>query len=131
MDGYAEGSAIREKTAQDGKGAQKAGVERRRHPRYACDGYAEVHLPHAGLRFRGRIRNLSASGCYVETELNLERGTYVEVFFRLHQLRFRLPGNVVGVDRRAGVRLAFLNVSGRRAAHIAELMRELAEQSEI
>lgn len=130
MDGFADASEIQENPELESE-QEQTGRERRRHPRYSCDGDAEVHLPHAGLRFQGRIQNLSVSGCYIETELNLERGTYVEVFFRLHQLRFRLAGNVVGVDKRSGVRIAFLNVSGRRATHIEELMRELAEKSEV
>jgi hypothetical protein len=130
MDGSAEVSEIQENPTHESK-QEQPGRERRRHPRYSCDGYAEVHLPHAGLRFRGRIQNLSVSGCYIETELNLERGTYIEVFFGLHQLRFRLAGNVIGVDGRSGVRIAFLNVTGRRATHIEELMRELAEKSEL
>ncbi len=106
------------------------GSEQRRHPRYACDGYAEVHLPHAGLRFRGHIQNLSISGCYIETELNLERGTYVEVFFRVRQLRFRLAGNIAGVEWRKGVRIAFREVSSRGAAYVEELVRELAGAQE-
>jgi len=56
--------------------------ERRRHPRYLCDGHAEVLLPQGGLLFRGRILDLSVSGCFIETTMpNLERGTLVEVFF--------------------------------------------------
>jgi PilZ domain len=130
MDGSADASEIQENLAPENE-QEEPGRERRRHPRYSCDGNAEVHLPHAGLLFHGRIQNLSVSGCYIETELNLERGTYVEVFFGLHQLRFRLAGNVIGVDRRSGVRIAFLNVTGRRATYIEELMRELAEKSEV
>jgi len=72
--------------------------EPRRHPPYACEGYAEVFLPHGGLLFRGRILDLSMSGCYIETALlNLERGTQVEVYFVTNQLQFRVLGNVAVV----------------------------------
>lgn len=103
--------------------------EQRRHPRFACEGHAEVSLPHGGLLFRGRILNLSMNGCYIETALlNLERGTQVEVYFVTNQLQFRVLGNIAALRRKRGVGIAFLNVSPRRALQIATLVEELAEQ---
>jgi len=105
------------------------GREQRRHPRYACEGYAEVFLPHGGLLFRGRILDLSMTGCYIETALlNLERGTQVEVYFVTNQLQFRVLGNVAALRRKRGAGIAFLNVSPRRALQIATLVGELAER---
>jgi hypothetical protein len=107
------------------------GREQRRYPRYACEGHAEVFLPHGGLLFRGQILNLSLSGCYVETALlNLERGTHVEVYFVTNQLQFRVMGNIAVLRRRRGVGISFVNVSERRARHLASLVKELAEQGE-
>lgn len=125
-DGAPDTAELQEKLSPDIKPGEWEGQEQRRYPRYACDGYAEVHLPHAGLRFRGRIQNLSVSGCYIETEVNLERGTYVEIFFRVRQLRFRMAGNIAGIEWRKGVRIAFHEVSSRGAAYVEELVRELA-----
>jgi hypothetical protein len=106
------------------------GSEQRQHPRYACEGYAEVFLPHGGLLFRGRILNLSMTGCYIETPLlNLERGTQVEVFFVTNQLQFRVLGNVAALRPKRGAGIAFVNVSPRRALQIATLVSELAQQS--
>jgi hypothetical protein len=107
----------------------KQGREQRRHPRYPCDGYAEVFLPHGGLLFRARILDLSISGCYIETALvNLERGTQVEVYFVTNQLQFRVLGNVAVLRRKRGAGIAFANVSPRRVLQIATLVGELAEQ---
>ena len=104
--------------------------EQRRHPRYACEGHAEVFLPHGGLLFCGRILNLSMDGCYIETaRLNLERGTQVEVYFVANQLQFRVLGNIAALRRKRGVGIAFLNVSPRRALQIATLIGELAERN--
>ena len=73
------------------------GREKREHPRYGCEGYAEVFLPQGGLLFRGRILNLSLTGCYVETALlNLERGTQVEVYFVTQ------PAAVSGIGKHRG-----------------------------
>jgi hypothetical protein len=104
--------------------------EQRRHPRYACEGNAEVFLPHGGLLFRGRILNLSMDGCYIETALlNLERGTQVEVYFVTNQLQFRVLGNIAALRRKRGVGIAFLNISPRRVLQIATLVGELADRN--
>lgn len=105
----------------------EAGNEKRQHPRYRCDGYAEVFLPQGALLFRGRILNLSQTGCYIETALlDLERGTQVEVYFVTNQLQLRVLGNIVALRRKRGAGIAFVNVSPRRALQIAMLVEELA-----
>ena len=104
-------------------------ADKRRHPRYSCDGYAEVFLPHGGLLFRGRIANLSVSGCFIETTMaNLERGTLVEVYFVTNQLQFRMQGNIAEVRQKRGAGISFVNVTPRRAVQIAALIGELAEK---
>jgi PilZ domain len=103
--------------------------EKRRHPRYSCDGYAEVFLPHGGLLFRGRILDLSVSGCFIETAMpSLERGTLVEVYFVTNQLQFRVQGNIAEARQKRGAGISFVNVGPRRAGHIAALVSELAEK---
>ena len=108
---------------------EAVGSEKRVHPRYRCDGYAEVFLPQGGLLFRGRILNLSRTGCYIETALlDLERGTQVEVYFVTNQLQFRVLGNIAALRRKRGAGIAFLNVSPRRALQISTLIDELASK---
>ena len=103
--------------------------EKRRHPRYPCDGHAEVLLPQGGLLFRGRILDLSVSGCFIETTMpNLERGTLVEVFFVAHQLQFRVQGNIAEVRQKRGAGVSFVNLGPRRAIQISALIDELAQQ---
>jgi len=112
-----------------GHGDQTRGHEKREHPRYGCEGYAEVFLPQGGMLFRGRILNLSMTGCYIETALlDLERGTQVEVYFVTNQLQFRVLGNIAALRRKRGAGIAFVNVSPRRALQIATLVSELAEK---
>jgi hypothetical protein len=105
------------------------GREKREHPRYGCEGYAEVFLPQGGLLFRGRILNLSLTGYYIETALlDLERGTQVEVYFVTNQLQFRVLGNIAALRRKRGAGIVFVNLSPRRALQIATLVSELAEK---
>lgn len=105
------------------------GENRRRHPRYPCEGRAEVFVPHGALLFEGRILNLSLSGCFVETpRLNLERGTRVEVFFATRQVQIRIAGHIAILHRGRGAGIAFDGLSPRLTRQIADLVSELAEQ---
>lgn len=104
--------------------------ERRRHPRYFCEGHAEVFVPHGALLFRGRILNLSVSGCFIETlTLSLERGTHVEVYFVAHRLQFRVSGYIAVLHPKHGAGISFQEMGARRARMIAELVQELQEEA--
>ena len=106
-------------------------ANRRRHVRYTCGGRAEVFLPHGGLLLRGRILDLSLSGCFIEAPaLTLERGTHVEVFFVARQMQFRVSGHIAAVSRKGGAGVAFLNLSPRLARQVADPVHELKEISE-
>jgi hypothetical protein len=101
---------------------------RRRHPRYVCEGHAEVFVPHGALLFRGKILDLSLSGCFIETPaINLERGTHVEVSFAMRQIQIRVAGHIAVLHRRRGAGIAFQNMSARLSRQVAELVHELEE----
>lgn len=101
-------------------------ANRRRHPRYSCEGRAEVCIPHGGLLFRGKILDLSFSGCFIETAaLNLERGTPVEIFFVARQLQFRIAGHIAVLYPKKGAGIAFDPLGPRRTREITELIAEL------
>jgi hypothetical protein len=103
-------------------------TNRRFHPRYACEGHAEVFIPHGALLFQGRILDLSLSGCYIESPaLNLERGTHVEVYFAARQMQARVVGHIAVLHRRRGAGIAFQNLGPRRARQVADLVHELRE----
>jgi c-di-GMP-binding flagellar brake protein YcgR len=71
--------------------AKEGMVERRQHPRYAVDAWAEVMVQDGRMLFRGRVLDISAGGCFVETEarLRLAPGTAVEIVFRVDGAVFR------------------------------------------
>jgi hypothetical protein len=105
--------------------------DRRRHPRYLCEGSAEVFLPHGALLFQGKILDISLSGCFIETpDLNLERGTHVEVYFVTRQLQFRVAGHIAVLYRKRGAGIAFRDMGPRRTRYVAELLHELKELAE-
>lgn len=105
---------------------------RRRHPRYPCEGHAEVYLPHGGLLLRGKILDLSISGCFIEMPaITLERGTNVEVYFSTRRLQFRVAGHIAVLHRKRGAGIAFQEMIPRRARQIADLVGELKRGAEM
>lgn len=106
------------------------GQNRRQYPRYRCEGDAEVFVPHGALLFQGKILDLSFSGCFIEApNLDLERGTPVEVSFSVHRMQFRVAGRIAIMHRRRGAGIAFQELSPRRARQISELIAELKEMA--
>jgi hypothetical protein len=102
------------------------GQERRTAQRYLCAGEAEMVVSGCGLRFRGRIANLSAGGCYLEIECGLERGTNVELCMEEEGMPLRLAAHIL-MRRRDGVGCRFTQVSPRKAHQIESLIAELAQ----
>jgi hypothetical protein len=91
-------------------GEDPGGKERRRSRRFVCEGFAEVFAIDTGYLFRGEIRDISQSGCYIGTNvrLKLERFTEVDVLFMLNKRNYRTYARVMVVRPGKGVGLEFL-----------------------
>jgi len=101
--------------------------DRRKAVRFGCEGTAEVIVLGGALRFTGQVRDLSASGCCLITEVmfRLERGTQVEVAMVVNSEHFRVAAGVRSNHKTRGVGLEFMNVSARSARYIRDLIAEL------
>jgi hypothetical protein len=100
-------------------------AERRNAQRYGCAGNAEIVLPGRGLRYAGKIGNLSVGGCFIEAHCSLERGTAVEVWMNAEGQPLRVAANLM-VRRTTGVGLRFLGLTDRKTEQIRALIAELA-----
>jgi c-di-GMP-binding flagellar brake protein YcgR len=101
-------------------------VERRQHTRYAVDLWVEVMVKDGTMLFRGRVLDVSAGGCYIETEakLKLAPGTRVEMVFRVNDGLFRCEATTRMVRTRgAGFLFSSLNAGTRR--ELERLIQEL------
>ena len=103
-------------------------IERRRYTRYAVDAWAEVMVQDGRMLFRGRVLDLSAGGCYIETEarLRLASGTPVEIVFRLNDSVFRCEATSRMV-RTKGAGFLFEGMDGTTRMELEGLIRELGE----
>jgi hypothetical protein len=103
------------------------GVERRKHKRFAVDGWAEVVVADGTLLFRGRVLDLSVAGCYIETEarLRLAPGTLVEMVFRVNEMVFRPLATSRAVRPGEGAGFLFLDLNAKMQSDLELLIEEL------
>src|ERR1700733_12411219 len=101
------------------------GAERRTAPRYGCTGEAEIVVPGRGLRYAGRIGNLSVQGCLLETDCRLERGTSVEIWMNAEGQPIRVAANLL-IRRDGSAAFRFHSLTPRKLNQIAALIAELA-----
>jgi hypothetical protein len=104
------------------------GRERRRHERFACDGLAEVVVFDPDLLFRGEIRDISLTGCYIVTRarLNLKRFAEVELRFSAGGQRLSSLARVMDVRPGKGVGIEFLPGDPRMDRRFHELIARLS-----
>jgi c-di-GMP-binding flagellar brake protein YcgR len=106
-------------------------VERRQHTRYAVDAWAEVMVKDGTMLFRGRVLDVSAGGCYIETEakLKLAPGTTVEMVFRVNDGVFRCEATTRMVRTR-GAGFLFSSLSAGMRRELERLIEELEAAEE-
>lgn len=108
-----DGNDVVLKASNASAGEAEEAAPGRYEERYPADGEAEVTVTGAASLFRGRILNISKSGCYVQTlaQRRLPRGTSVELVLAFKrrviqvsaEARFSKPG--------VGIGFRFLNVN--------------------
>jgi c-di-GMP-binding flagellar brake protein YcgR len=116
--------------AEDRTESQATGQrERRAQPRHELNEYAAIYFINTAAMMRGRILNLSLSGCGIETKERFPVGIYtrVEVGFSVDGLPFRLGGVIQAIHDRRHVGIRFLEMSERNRGRVAELIEDLEE----
>jgi hypothetical protein len=103
--------------------------ERRAQPRHELNEYAALYFVRAGSMMRGRILDLSLSGCRIGTEERFPVGIYtrVEVGFYVDGLPFRLGGVIQAIHDRRHVGIRFLEMSERNRGRVTELIKNMEE----
>lgn len=109
------------------------GRERRRHKRFPCDGRAEVVAFNPELLFRGEIRDVSLTGCYVATRarLKLKRLAEIELHFSAGGHYVTSLARVVEVRPGKGVGVEFLPGDPRLNQRFRDLLIELEKAGSV
>jgi hypothetical protein len=112
----------------------QGGAERRRDERYAVHGDAEILVTGGMSMFRGRIVNISSSGCYVQTVawVRLPPRTSVELVFVVKGHAVRARAEACYSESKIGLGLRFVvmeePMQRRLDTVLGGLRRELMEE---
>lgn len=118
-----------EAVSQAERGEENVRDERRANERFDCDGSAEVAVIDGGTLFRGKILDISRTGCYIETRawlgLGLQRFTEVELRFTVEGLRFSVLARLMQVRRGKGVGFEFSVANAQLEDVLSNLIQKL------
>jgi hypothetical protein len=107
------------------------GKERRRHRCFNCDAFAETAVIHSECLFRGKVRDISESGCYIVTRarLALERLDGVELRFKVNNNRYRTYARVMDLRPGKGIGVEFIFTDPESRESIKALIDTLGTAS--
>ncbi len=106
--------------------------ELRKHPRFECEGFAEIHLLGIEKSCPARIEDLSLKGCKLvlldepEPESEFDLPTVFEVTFTVNELSFRVRGRLAGLRAAGCIGVEFMDLRPRSKRYILDMVEELA-----
>ena len=104
----------------------EAGTERRRCPRYKCEGSAEFRVEGHSVRTWATVTDLSRTGCYVEMHSTFPQHTNVDLTIDVAGIRFRTKGNVRIAYPFLGMGIAFTEMSDQDRTELDTILFRLA-----
>jgi len=106
-------------------------VERRRSPRYRCQGSAHLRQTGGGVATWATFTDISLHGCYVEAMSTFRVGTELELTIEVNGFRVESRGEVRVAYPNLGMGICFTTTSAEDRERLRELLRSLSRPSVI
>lgn len=100
--------------------------EKRRNPRYKCEGSAEFRSEGTTVRTWATVTDLSRSGCYVEMQATSPVDTEVNMVIEVKGVRVQVKGLVRVSYPFLGMGIAFTEIEPAEQARLDDLLLRLA-----
>jgi hypothetical protein len=100
--------------------------DRRRNPRYKCEGSAEFRIEGSDVRTWATVTDLSRSGCYVEMQATSPVDTPVDMAIEVKGIRVQVKGSVRISYPFLGMGIGFTEISDHDRAQLDEILLRLA-----
>ena len=113
-------------TATSAAAAPARAPDKRRRPRFRCEGSAEFLTEGVDMRTWATITDMSLSGCYVELPATSAVNTTVNLTLDVKGLRIRLKGIVRTSYPLLGMGIEFTDIPKDEKPLLEELLRRLA-----
>ncbi len=118
-------------SALAGSGDQFKGTDKRRSPRYRCEGSAELLEDGCEVRTWASFSDISLHGCYVEAQATYPAGTVLHMKLDAGGVRVESRGNVRVSYPYLGMGIAFVEMSAENQARLRELLAKVSRPSMI
>ncbi|HLV88173.1 MAG TPA: PilZ domain-containing protein [Candidatus Sulfotelmatobacter sp.] len=107
------------------------GPEKRRSPRYKCEGSAEMYEAGCEVHTWATFTDISLHGCYVEAQATYPVGTVLRLKLEANGRKVEATGNVRVSYPYLGMGIAFAEISEDNRDRLKELVQSLARPSVI
>ena len=112
-------------------GERFKGAEKRRSPRYQCEGSVDMREEGCDVRTWATFSDISLHGCYVEAQATYPVGTLLHMKLDAGGVRVETKGNVRVSYPYLGMGIAFAEMSEENRALLRELLAKISRPSMI
>jgi hypothetical protein len=119
--------------AMPGKATQQCykGPERRRSPRYTCEGSAEIRAAGTDVRTWVTLSDISLHGCYVEAQATYPVETVLEMKLEVNGFKVETEGKVRVSYPYLGMGIAFAEMPEENRGRLKELLGSISRPTVI
>jgi hypothetical protein len=110
---------------------ENQGAERRRSPRYRCQGSAHLRDLESGVSTWATFTDISLHGCYVETASTYGIGAAIALTIDVNNFRVESRGEVRVAYPNLGMGIFFTTMSDGDRERLRELLKSLSQPSAI
>lgn len=112
-------------------GERFQGAEKRRSPRYQCEGSVDMREEGCDVRTWATFSDISLHGCYVEAQATYPVGTLLHMKLDAGGVRVETKGNVRVSYPYLGMGIAFVEMSEENRPRLRELLAKISRPSMI
>ena len=112
--------------AQPWRSEASSTQERRRSPRYKCEGSAQFRTEGSDVKTWGSFTDLSLNGCYVEMTATFPVGGMVDLLLELNGIRVNVRGEVRVSYPCLGMGIAFREMSAEDRARLLAMVQSVS-----
>ena len=106
---------------------QFQGAEKRRSPRYKCEGSAEIREDGRDVRTWATFTDISIHGCYVEAQATYPAGTTIHMKLEANGVRLETKGDVRVTYPYLGMGIAFVEMSNETEVALRNMLATIIQ----
>jgi hypothetical protein len=112
-------------------GERFKGSEKRRSPRYKCEGSVEMREEGCDVRTWATFSDVSLHGCYVEAQATYPVGTLLHMKMEANGVRLEVKGNVRVSYPYLGMGVAFVEISEENKIQLRQMLGTISRPAVI